>query len=355
MDAHERMVKLRALTGAKASAVLLTKPENMRYYSGYTGEGWLLVLPREAVILTDFRYVEQAQAQAPGCTVRMVARGTKMTEALMQCLHGIDRLAAEDDHLTRRAWMALEERLQGVTLTGADNLPEKVRAVKTDAEIALMAQAEAIADQAFAHILGFIQPGITELDVAWELERVMRLLGSEGPAFDTIVASGPNGSLPHAIPGKRTLQTGDMITMDFGAKVGGMCSDFTRTVALGTPCDELRKVYGIVLEAQLRALDAVKPGVTGRDVDAIARAHIENAGYGERFGHGLGHGVGLMVHEAPSLHTQANEALVPGNAVTVEPGIYLPGIGGVRIEDLVAVTEDGHRNLTSSAKELVIL
>ena len=355
MDTHERMVKLRALTGAKASAVLLTKPENMRYYSGYTGEGWLVVLPKQAVILTDFRYVEQAETQAPDCAVRMVSRGAKMTEALLECLQGIDRLAAEDDHLTRRAWTALEERLQGVALIGAENLPEKVRAVKTDAEIELMAQAEAIADQAFTHILGFIRPGITELDVAWELERVMRLLGSEGPAFDTIVAGGPNGSLPHAIPGKRALQTGDMITMDFGAKVGGMCGDFTRTVALGTPCEELRKVYAIVLEAQLRALDILTPGITGKDVDAVARACIEGAGYGERFGHGLGHGVGLMVHEAPGLHTQANEALVPGNVVTVEPGIYLPGIGGVRIEDLVAVTENGHRNLTSSAKELVIL
>ena len=232
---------------------------------------------------------------------------------------------------------------------------EKLRMIKTDDEIRTIRRAAEIADEAFSHILTFIKPGVTELEVSNELEFFMRRLGASESSFDTIVASGKRSALPHGVATGKTIENGDMVTLDFGALYDGYVSDITRTVAVGEPTEELKKIYHIVLEAQMRACSALKPGMTGKEADAVARDYIKDHGYGEAFGHSTGHGIGLEVHEGPGLSFRSDTVLKPGMVVTVEPGIYVPGLGGVRIEDDVLITEDGCELLTSSPKELIIL
>lgn len=350
--------RLIELLGAESLAgAIVHKPENIRYLSGFAGEGLLVISADAHVIVTDFRYVEQAGIQSPGWDVRRTKSRQSYDELACEAAAGLDSVAFEDDAVTVAQMRAMQEKAPDKRFVPMRQKPESLRRIKTPGEIALIERACAIACEAFEALLPQIRPGLTEREIALELDTAMIRHGAEKTAFDTIAASGPNGSLPHAVPGSRRLQQGDFLTLDFGAKYGGYCSDITRTVAMGEPGLDKRRVYDTVLAAQLLALDAVKPGAKCRAVDAVARDYINASGYEGRFGHGLGHSLGLMIHESPSCSPSADDAdtLEAGHLMTIEPGIYRPGMDGVRIEDTVLVTENGYRRLTPVSKELIIL
>ena len=355
----ERLVTLLSETGAQG--VLIQKPSNMRWLSGYTGEGALLITNDLWAVVTDFRYTEQAEMQAPDYKVFMTTPEEKEPKVVARLLAdtGIGRLNFEDDFLTVKGMKELQEAAPDVSFIPVDKKPEKLRQIKDGSEIALIEKACGITCRAYEYILGFISDhlneGLTEIMVRNELESALIRFGADKPSFESIVATGANGSLPHAIPGDRVIKRGQMLTMDFGAMVGGYCADMTRTVAIGEINAESRKIYDTVLQAQQLALELIRPGADCREVDGIARSFIEKAGYEGRFGHGLGHSLGLDIHESPRLSSISDDTLAPGMVVTDEPGIYIPGICGCRIEDTVLVTEDGCRRLTTADKELIIL
>ncbi len=352
-----RIEKLLALMKrADMTHVLIQKPNNMRYLTGYTGEGCLLVSAAETVILTDFRYVEQAGRQAPGVRVVRYDAQHPMLSELLAILkaQGAEKLAVEEDEMTVESYRRMEEKLAGIELTAAHGETEELRMVKDEGEIELIAKACAISCAAFDKMLGVMKAGMTEKEIQIELDYTMLRLGGDGLAFNTIACAGVNGSLPHAIPGDHVVQEGELLTLDFGAAYGGYCADMTRTVAFGKISDELHAIYDTVLKAQLMSLDMVGPGVVCRDVDRCARDYLDSK-YPGAFGHSLGHGVGLFIHEQPGLNMRDERKLVPGHIVTVEPGVYLPGVGGCRIEDTVAIQENGYRNLVNAPKELITL
>lgn len=265
--------------------------------------------------------------------------------------------AALEDTMPYRSWQNWTGRLADYALKAqaSKGLVEGLRRCKDNAELEAIAAAQAITDAAFTEMLAFMQVGMTELDIASELEYRMRKLGATGLAFPSIIAAGPNGAKPHAVPSERPIAPGDFVVMDFGAAKDGYCSDMTRTVAFGDPFAEAREVYEAVLAAQAAGLEAARAGTAGADVDAAAREVIVQAGYGAYFGHGLSHGLGMLVHETPHCSPRSTDILAPGDVISMEPGIYLPGRFGVRIEDLIAITDDGIRNFTTSPKELMIL
>ncbi len=344
-------------TLAQDQAVYVTKSHHMFYLTGFTGEGAVYLSKNTCAVITDFRYVEQAQQQTSGCEILSIGTGLSHmghANALMG-KEGITTLFAETDHLTHAEYVTLCETVAPGKVEAFDNRLVLARACKDESEIACIRKAAEITDRAFDYLLTITRPGITEVEIMGLLYTFFLKNGSQSYSFSPIIASGPNSSLPHAIPQQRVLKTGDLVTFDIGCKIGGYCSDFTRTIALGDIDPELKKIYNIVLEANLRALALVKPGESCKAVDAAARDHIAACGYGDCFGHGTGHGVGLEIHEAPRLSTKTVETLAPGMVVTVEPGIYLPGRGGVRIEDLVLVTENGCDILSKSRKELITL
>jgi Xaa-Pro aminopeptidase len=352
MNTGRRIAALRAeLEAAGVEAMLVGSSVNRRYLSGFTGtSGALLFTPGGQYLLTDFRYMTQAPAQAPDYQV--VEHAPDMLDTVKELLAeaGVKRLGFEERHVSYADWASWSEKLKPVELVPLDGLPEKLRVKKDGDEIAVIREAAKLADAAYAHILHFARPGVTELDLAAELEAFMRKNGASGPSFDTIVASGERSAMPHGVASTRKLQPGEFVTFDFGALYQGYCSDLTRTIVVGEPTDRHREIYGIVLEAQEYALANIRPGMTGREADALTRDIIARYGYGEFFGHGTGHGIGLEIHEAPRLSKQSETVLEPGMVVTVEPGIYIPGFGGVRIEDDVVVTESGIEVLTSSPK-----
>lgn len=355
MSRVKRLIDLCGLD--EQQGIIIHRPSNMFYLSGYTGEGLVVISRGISAIVTDFRYVEQAQQQAPGFSVHQIsntAGHAQVASGLIQGA-GLKQVLYEDDFVTVKDSRKLQDALGDIALLSLNNQPEKLREVKDEREAALIEKACAISCEAFEYILTQIKPGMTEKKIMRLLDYRMLELGAEGVAFSTIVASGPNGSLPHAIPGDRQIATGDMITMDFGAKFGGYCADMTRTIAVGKPGQEMRKIYDIVLHAQKVCQDALAPGKVCRDVDAIARQIIGDAGYGDRFGHGLGHAVGIDIHENPRLSPTCGDTLLPGHVMTVEPGIYVPGLGGVRIENSCLITADGARSLVSANRELIIL
>lgn len=334
---------------------LIQKPQNMRYLTGYTGEGSLLISASGAVILTDFRYIEQAGRQAPEAKVVQTGRAGQ-SELLLKLLNAENAhtLAIEEDHLTMKAGKLLKKTLPGIELEDLNALVEGLRIVKSEDELDRIRQACAISCKAFDHMLGFIRPGLTEKEVQLELDYTMLKMGAEDIGFATIACAGENGSLPHAIPSDRVIKSGELLTMDFGAKFNGYTADMTRTVAVGHVSDELKKLYYTVLEAQKRALDLIGPGVKCCDVDKAARDYID-AYYPGTFGHSLGHGVGMDVHEQPGLNVRDDRALVPGHVVTIEPGIYIPGLGGCRIEDMGVIRENGFENFITAPKQLIEL
>ncbi|MCG0239061.1 MAG: Xaa-Pro peptidase family protein [Firmicutes bacterium] len=355
-----RLQRLRATLAEKGlDGLLVQKPENRRYLSGFTGSaGVLLVTARGAHLLTDFRYTEQAAAQAPDFQIHRTGDGGYV-ETLVPLLQqeGVRRLGFESDYVTVDAHAAYQKALgdAGVELVPAAGLVERLRQIKDPEEVAAIRRAAAIADAAFQHILGYIRPGVTEREVALELEFFMKRQGASALAFDTIVASGPRSSLPHGVASDRVIGRGEFVTLDFGCVYQGYCSDMTRTVMVGEPDEKQREIYEIVLTAQRLGVEAARPGITGRELDAVCRDYIAQRGYGEYFGHGTGHGVGLYIHEEPRVSQRGETVLEPGHVVTIEPGIYLPGWGGVRIEDLVVITETGAEVLSQSPKDLIIL
>ena len=344
-------------TLAADAGILIHKPSNMFYLSGYTGEGLLVITHETRAIVTDFRYVEQAQREAPGWQVHSISplKGHIKLSAELAAKAGIRTVLYEDDQVTVKQYAAIQQAFEGCQFRPLNQLPEKLRQVKDAGELSHIRRACAISCQAFEQLLPRIKPGMTEKQIKHDLEFTMLALGADGIAFSTIVASGPNGSLPHAIAGDRQLQKGDMITFDFGALSGGYCADMTRTIALGEPDPQMRKIYDIVLHAQKTCQDALAPGKDCKAIDQIARDIIGEAGYGECFGHGLGHAVGIDIHEDPRLSQTANATLEPGIVMTVEPGIYVPGLGGVRIENSCVITQDGAESLVTAPRELIIL
>lgn len=338
-------------------AVLVHDPSNMFYLSGYTGEGLVLVAKKVWAIITDFRYTEQAEKQAPAFTVEATDKDRREAAVVAELCraHGLDTLYYEDNYLTVRGFETLKKSVPGAEWKSLAGAPQRLRQLKDEEELACIRKACRITGDAFERVLGSIREGMTEKEIALQLEWDMLTHGADGIAFSTIVAAGANGSLPHAIPGGYQIRKGDMITMDFGAKCGGYCADMTRTIAFGQPSDEMRHVYEVVLEAQKRAQAAVMAGKVCEKIDAIARDYIYQNGYEGRFGHGLGHSLGIDIHESPRLSQNCSDVLQVNQLVTVEPGIYLPGIGGVRIENTVVVKEGGCEALTLPTTDLIIL
>lgn len=357
MSAAEKLIALAGLDDRNAA--VLHNPSNMFYVTeGYTGEGSVFISGKRRVIITDFRYTEQAERQAPGFRVVMTDSAVS-NHAWIARLCQEDEVAAlrcEEDYLTVTAWNGLRRALpETVALIPMDQKPEVLRGVKTEAEIDCIRRACAITSQAFDQVLPRIREGMTEKELQIELDFLQLKLGAQGNSFDTIMAFGENGSLCHAIPGERRLKKGDMITMDFGCRVGGYCSDMTRTVAFGEPSAEMRKVYETVRTIQQMCKDEAAPGVNCRALHEKAVRYIDEQGYVGRMGHGLGHSLGIDIHEDPRFAALSTAVLTEGIVITVEPGIYLPGVGGVRIEDTVAITANGCESLTTAPRELIIL
>ena len=337
-------------------AAIITSAVNIRYFSGFTGgEGVVIVSAAGRVLLTDFRYTIQADIECAGvCEVRRVDRSLPAEEVeKVLSEFGAKRVAFEDAALTVAEYSRYGKL--PFEFVPASGIISGCRVVKDAHEIEMMQKAQNCADAAFADLIRIIKPGMTEIELRNELDYLLRRHGADENSFDTIIGSGPNGALCHAYPGPRKLEKGDLVVIDFGARVGGYCSDMTRTVAIGEPCDELKKIYGIVLGAQLNCLSILRPNMLASELDRCARDYIAEHGYGDCFGHGLGHGFGLEIHENPYANSRSNELLVPGSTITVEPGIYIEGLGGVRIEDCCVLTENGFIDLCSTPKELIIL
>ncbi|MBQ8111467.1 MAG: aminopeptidase P family protein [Clostridia bacterium] len=339
-----------------ADAALIHRPENLRWLAGYTGEGCLFITRSVHAVLTDFRYYEQVRRQSPSWELVEISgeRNYPARIAELAKAHGARRVRIETDYLTYDAFVKLTAALKNVEPVPMDGVPEKLREIKDEAELASIRRAAAIASDAFMNILPRIHAGMTEKQVQRVLEFEMLELGSEGVAFDTIAAAGLNGALPHATPSDHVIRQGELLTLDFGATVDGYRSDMTRTVGFGKIDGELRQVYETVRMAQQLGLDALAVGKTCGDVDRVAREYID-ARYPGTFGHSLGHGVGLFIHEQPRLASGSTAVLRCGHVVTVEPGIYIPGLGGCRIEDTVIMTAQGVINTVSAPKQLIEL
>ena len=351
MSRKEKLVKY--LNENNLDAVLITDEYNMKYLSGANFEGCFFGSKEQNYILTDSRYTEVAERDAKDAIVITATKSYYDVVKELVEKHNVARLGFEDLHLTFAHYCKFNE--SGAELIPLGDAINTFRQIKDEYELECLAIAESIGDKAFDHVLGIIKPGMTEMDIAIEIELAMKRNGADNLSFDTIVASGINGSMPHAVPGQKRVEVGELITMDFGCKYKGYCSDMTRTVMLGKANEKQREIYNVVLEAQLKALDGIHAGVKGKDIDKIARDVITEHGYGKYFGHGLGHSVGLFIHEGPNLSPKEERIIEENMIETVEPGIYIPNFGGVRIEDMVAVTKDGHRNFAKSPKELIEL
>ncbi|WP_026689305.1 M24 family metallopeptidase [Alteribacter aurantiacus] len=351
-----RLEKLRAkLSEQKIDGLLITSASNRLYMTGFTGSaGIALVSETGATFITDFRYTEQANEQAKGYDI-VQHTGPIHEEVAKQAKNmGIKTLGFEKDHMTFGTYETYKQAIE-CDLVPVSGLIEKLRMIKDEGELKIIREAVEIADAAFSHIQSYIRPGVKEIEVSNELEFFMRKRGAVSSSFDIIVASGYRSALPHGVASEKEIGRGELVTLDFGAYYKGYCSDITRTVAVGEPNDELKKIYNTVLEAQLKGMEGIKAGITGIQADALTRDYIKEKGYGEYFGHSTGHGLGLDVHEGPGLSFKSNTVLEPGMVVTVEPGIYVAGVGGTRIEDDTIVTEDGNECLSKSTKELLIL
>ena len=353
-----RLDKIRAkFEEAGIDCLMVSSGENRRYLSGFTGSaGSLFITATDAVLATDFRYVEQAGNQSPDFRVHRMMGGGGWLGGLLGEL-GINRLGFESAHVTVASHSGIQKAIDDsdpkldMTLVSTSGLVEELRAVKDADEMAILTKSIEIADEAFAQVAPTIRPGHTEVEVAWMLEKAMRELGAESVSFETIVAAGPNAALPHHRPADVPILEGQPLIIDMGAKYQGYCSDLSRTICLGSYDDTFRKVYDTVLGAQLTAIATVEKGMTAGDADGLARAVIEEAGYGDNFGHSLGHGVGLAVHEMPGVGPNGTMVLEDTMAFTIEPGIYITGWGGVRIEDVV-VLENGRARVISNAPKI---
>lgn len=335
-------------------ALIIASTENLRYMSGFTGtSAMLVILLNKAYLLTDFRYIAQATSQAPDYEV--VDAGSDFFQSVKDLAQGAKRIGFEEDYMTYAMYLELKAAASNAELVEQAKLLTGLRSIKEPEELEKLRQAVKIADDAYAHILKFVEFGMTEEEISLELEFSMRRAGASGGSFDFIVASGWRGSMPHGVASSKTLHRGELLTLDFGAVYQGYCSDITRTFALGEVDEKHHEIYEIVLKANKAGIAAIKPGLKGKEVDAVARKIIEEAGYGDYFGHGLGHSVGLAIHESPRFSLREEQIIEPGMVITVEPGIYLPDWGGVRIEDMIVVTANGCEVLTQAPKEFIII
>lgn len=363
----KRMEKI--LLAKKLDGILVSSPSNMRSSTGFRGEGIVFISRNRPLVFTDSRYTIAAKQECPEADVIQYKKNiyenwlTELVERLgREAVAGMS-IGFEDETMTVQTYQTIlalikKHELENMTLVPLHKQLDQLRQVKTEQELLDIEKAEQIGDRAFTRIVEKIRgrkEDLTEKQVAAYLEFYMKEMGAEGTSFDTIAASGIHSSMPHAIPTDKALEEGDFLTMDFGCRVNGYCSDMTRTVVIGRAGERQKEIYDVVLRAQTAAIQAVKPGIKGCEVDAVARDIIREAGYGDCFGHSLGHSVGLMIHETPCFSPKDETVLEPGMVITVEPGIYVEGFGGVRIEDVVAVTEEGCRNLTHSPKELMEL
>lgn len=340
-------------------ALLITKEENVSYLSGFTGdESYLFITPKEQYMLTDFRYIEQVKQECPDLKIfqwkRIADFGETSLREWIQSFE-IARLGIEKNNFSYGAYLNFTKHLPKIELVATHGAVEELRYVKNEHEIACIQKAASIADRAFTRILDFIKPGMTENEVTAELEYYLRKEGADGVAFDTILVSGVKTSLPHGKPSDKVIEKGDFVTLDFGALYQGYRSDMTRTIGIGSLTEKQKEIYQMVKEAQLAGLQAIKAGVHGKKPDEAAREVFAKKDLNEYFGHGLGHGLGLEIHEEPFMGGSCTMRLEKDYVVTVEPGLYLPNWGGVRIEDTVVVTEEGCTILTNSSKELIIL
>jgi len=352
-----RLQKLRqGLAEKEIDAILISQPENRRYLSNFDGSsGYLLITPKDTILAADFRYIEQAKMQAPDYQIFQIMGDMASWFPNLIAELNLRKLGFEAGHITvslyRQLSDILEKAKSKLKLIAVDRLVESLRAIKEPEEIELITKAVEISDAAFECAEEIIHIGMSEKEVAWEIEKIIHENGSETVPFEVIVASGPNAALPHAKPSSRTIQSGEPILIDMGARVDGYSSDLSRTICLGTPSETFAKIYNAVLDAQLAAMAMIKEGMTGDEADKTARTVIQQAGYGPAFGHALGHGIGLASHELPRLGPNSMDKLASGMVFTIEPGIYLAGWGGVRIEDMV-VMEDGKLKTISKAKKM---
>ncbi|MFC1984659.1 M24 family metallopeptidase [Chloroflexota bacterium] len=357
MSLKSRLNKLRQkLTEEKVDAFLISQPENRYYLSGFDGwDGFLLITPQDTILTTDFRYMEQAKGQAPDYDIFRITNNIADWFPGLTAELALRRLMFEAGHVTFALYQqmadARNKAKSRLKLVPGNGLVESLRAIKEPEEIEFIIKASAIADSAFGYVEDMIHAGMSEKEVAWEVEKFMREKGSQAVPFEAIVASGHNSALPHAQPSDHAISFGEPIVIDIGAKVGGYCSDLSRTICLGSPDDTFNKVYDTVFDANLVAIATIKEGMTGEEADNLARKVIKQAGYGEAFGHSLGHGIGLAPHEPPRLGPNSLRHLVDGMVFTIEPGIYLAGWGGVRIEDTV-VMESGKIRVISRARKI---
>lgn len=339
-------------------AALIVSPENRFYFTGFeSSDGYLIASENEAVFITDGRYIEAAQKKTKGCKVVLQEKKASQIRDILLSL-GAKSVAVEADRMTLSEFTLFASVLEGIEMIADGSLDAEIndiRSLKTSAEVEKIKTAQKIAEEALEHIIGFIKPGKTEKEVALELDYYMLSHGAHGISFETIAVSGAKSSMPHGVPDEKVIENGDFVTMDFGAVFEGYHSDMTRTVAVGSASEEMKEVYYTVLKAQENAVSAIQAGLSCKAADQAARDVIEKAGYGKYFTHSTGHGVGVEIHEFPSLSSACDKMLKTGNIVTVEPGIYIPGKFGVRIEDMVLVTENGCENLTKAPKELIIL
>ncbi|MDP4181718.1 MAG: Xaa-Pro peptidase family protein [Bacillota bacterium] len=351
-----RLRKLRdRMSNKNIEAVLICKRENYFYLSGFTGSSaFLLISKTDAFLITDFRYTEQSHIQAPDYEI--VEYQGKLIDTLNNLIRrmSIKKLGFEDNYLTVEKFNQFKEGLETELLPIGSTI-EQLRLIKDEEELVQIKKAVKIADDGFNHVIKYIKPGIKEIEIAAELEYYMKKQGALGVSFDTIVASGKRAALPHGVASEKVVEMGDVITLDFGCIYNNYCSDMTRTVFLGEPNKEILKIYNIVLKAQIEASKSAFAGLKGKEIDSVARNIIKENGYGPNFGHSLGHGVGIEVHEEPRLSISGEVLLENGMVVTVEPGIYVEGFGGVRIEDMVVINDDNPEILTSSTKDIIIL
>jgi len=353
---QERLARVREqLAAQEVGALIISAPPDVHYLSGFRGSNGTLVITAElALVVTDFRYRTQVAEQAPGWSVAEQAPKVTKFNLVADAIkaEGQATAAFQADHLTYAGYQALQQALgwENGALKPASGLVGGLREVKDEAELACIRKAAVVADRTMERAYELARPGLTERQLKAELEHYMLELGAEGPSFDMILAGGEHSALPHAPVTDRALQAGDLLTIDLGAVVDGYCSDLTRTVAIVSCDDQRREIYKLVYRAQIASIEAIRPGVLGKEVDEIARGIIGDAGHGDHFGHGLGHGVGIEIHEGPRLAGSDEKPLQVGQVVTIEPGVYLPGLGGVRIEDLAVVTESGCELLSKVAK-----
>lgn len=357
VEMKQRIEKLRTtMRQYGLESLLITSPYNLRYLTNFTGTTGLAVITLERLyFVTDSRYTEQAEKQAEDFII--VQNIGPIYEEVTKILEQDEpENIGFEENITYAEYVALEEIVPLTTdLVPVSGMVEALREVKSADEVAIIKQACAISDQAFTHILDYIKPGMTEIQVANELDFYMRSLGASGVSFETIVASGARSAMPHGVASEKIIEQGDLVTLDFGCYYHGYVSDMTRTIAVGEPDEKLKEIYQIVLEAQEKVLEVAKAGLSGAEYDRIARDYIVEKGYGAYFSHGIGHGIGLEIHEEPTISQRLDNILYAGQVITDEPGIYLSGLGGVRIEDDLLITEEGCEVLTHAPKELIIV